>query len=323
MINRVRPTFAWQMCDETGKAYRGHRPRVHHHARLVRPAHDLGGDRSARQQAAGERAARHDDRRGAACSSAPSSGCCAATTRSSTSPRYVNEFRPRIAAIQDQLVKILPASMLGVVRVRQAELMEDGIPEAAGAARGQPRRHELGHGHHPHLAHRRRARRRRRRARLLRRRRALQSRPPAQRQTRTSPPRRRGRRPRWPTLVDDLFSYQSVARLARHQRDRRRQRADPVEPGSRSARASSSASTRPCTTSAPRRRSIWPCSPSPAAVAGARGVVAFLSARAAPHPNPLPAPGERGLVLRKYAHDPPEARAAQSPLPATAGRGLG
>ena len=21
MINRVRPTFAWQMCDETGKAY--------------------------------------------------------------------------------------------------------------------------------------------------------------------------------------------------------------------------------------------------------------------------------------------------------------
>src|SRR6188474_1235809 len=31
---------------------------------------------------------------------------------------------------------------------------------------------------------------------------------------------------------------------------------------------------------------------------------------------------EQGLVLRKCVHDPPEARAAQSPLPATAGRGF-
>jgi glutamate dehydrogenase len=42
----------------------------------------------------------------------------------------IAEFRPRIEAIQSHLVQVLPASMLGRVRVRQAELMEDGIPES-------------------------------------------------------------------------------------------------------------------------------------------------------------------------------------------------
>jgi glutamate dehydrogenase len=43
---------------------------------------------------------------------------------------YVSEFRPRIESIQKNLVQILPAEMLGRVRVRQAELLEDAIPES-------------------------------------------------------------------------------------------------------------------------------------------------------------------------------------------------
>jgi glutamate dehydrogenase len=42
----------------------------------------------------------------------------------------VNEFRPRIEAIQKGLEQILPSSLLSRVRVRQSELMEDGIPES-------------------------------------------------------------------------------------------------------------------------------------------------------------------------------------------------
>jgi glutamate dehydrogenase len=42
---------------------------------------------------------------------------------------YIGEFQPRVAAIESHLVQVLPATMLATVRVRQAELMEDGIPE--------------------------------------------------------------------------------------------------------------------------------------------------------------------------------------------------
>jgi len=40
-----------------------------------------------------------------------------------------NEFRPRIAAIHDQLDTILPPAAIANVRVREAELIEDGVPE--------------------------------------------------------------------------------------------------------------------------------------------------------------------------------------------------
>ncbi|HEX7152311.1 MAG TPA: NAD-glutamate dehydrogenase domain-containing protein, partial [Thermoanaerobaculia bacterium] len=52
------------------------------------------------------------------------------TTEKLDAAKYVAELRPRIAAMQEHLNDILPASVLGTVRVRQAELMEDGIPEA-------------------------------------------------------------------------------------------------------------------------------------------------------------------------------------------------
>ncbi|HEX9981660.1 MAG TPA: NAD-glutamate dehydrogenase [Thermoanaerobaculia bacterium] len=51
------------------------------------------------------------------------------TTEKLDVARYVSELRPRITTMQEHLVAILPASVLTSVRVRQAELMEDGIPE--------------------------------------------------------------------------------------------------------------------------------------------------------------------------------------------------
>jgi glutamate dehydrogenase len=43
---------------------------------------------------------------------------------------YVAEFEPRISAIQQRLDVILPAPLLAGLRVREAELVEDGIPAA-------------------------------------------------------------------------------------------------------------------------------------------------------------------------------------------------
>ena len=43
---------------------------------------------------------------------------------------YVNELRPRISAIQERLDTILPAALLQSLQVREAELVEDGIPPA-------------------------------------------------------------------------------------------------------------------------------------------------------------------------------------------------
>ena len=43
---------------------------------------------------------------------------------------YVDEFRPRIAAIAKRLDDVLPAPLLASLKVREAELMADGIPES-------------------------------------------------------------------------------------------------------------------------------------------------------------------------------------------------
>jgi len=42
----------------------------------------------------------------------------------------VDEFRPRIAAIADHLDEVLPQSLLGTMKVREAELEADGIPDS-------------------------------------------------------------------------------------------------------------------------------------------------------------------------------------------------
>jgi glutamate dehydrogenase len=128
MINRVRPTFAWQMCDETSKPPAD----IARAFIIMRDSFDLRTvwadiealDNKLPASAQTEMmisVARLLERAILCLLASPYETLDIAA--------HVNEFRPRITAIQDHLVQILPASLLANVRVRQAELMEDGIPE--------------------------------------------------------------------------------------------------------------------------------------------------------------------------------------------------
>jgi glutamate dehydrogenase len=129
MINRVRPTFAWQMQDETGKPYSD----IARAFIIMRDAFDLrtvwaeieGLDNKLPARVQVEMmiaVARLLER------------AIVWLLRSKYDKLDVaaaaGELRPRIAAIQNNLTTVLPAAMLGRVRVRQAELMEDQIPES-------------------------------------------------------------------------------------------------------------------------------------------------------------------------------------------------
>ncbi len=128
MINRVRPTFAWQMCDETNKSYSD----VARAFIIMRDSFDLRTVWSDIEAL--------DNKLPASVQLDMMVAVARLLERAILwllrsgyekldLAAYTNEFRPRIAAIQNHLTEILPSSMLGTVRVRQAELMEDGIPE--------------------------------------------------------------------------------------------------------------------------------------------------------------------------------------------------
>ena len=129
MINRVRPTFAWQMCDDTGRGASD----IARAFIIMRDAFDLRTVWSEIEAL--------DNKLPASVQTDMMISVARLLERAILwllrsdyekldIAAYVNEFRPRIAAIQDHLVQVLPASVLGSVRVRQAELMEDGIPES-------------------------------------------------------------------------------------------------------------------------------------------------------------------------------------------------
>ncbi|HEV7764428.1 MAG TPA: NAD-glutamate dehydrogenase domain-containing protein, partial [Thermoanaerobaculia bacterium] len=128
MINRVRPTFAWQMCDETSKGYAD----IARAFIIMRDSFDLRTIWADIEGLDNKLPARVQTDMMIAVASLLERAILW-LLRSGYDKldiaAYVSEFRPRIAAIQEQLGSVLPASMLGRVRVRQAELMEDGIPE--------------------------------------------------------------------------------------------------------------------------------------------------------------------------------------------------
>ena len=129
MINRVRPTFAWQMCEETSKPPAD----IARAFIIMRDAFDLRTVWSEIEAL--------DNKLPAAAQLDMMVAVARLLERAILwllrsgyekldIAAYVNEFRPRIQAIEGNLVQILPASLLANVRVRQAELMEDGIPES-------------------------------------------------------------------------------------------------------------------------------------------------------------------------------------------------
>jgi glutamate dehydrogenase len=128
MINRVRPTFAWQMCDDTSKGYAD----IARAFIIMRDSFDL--------RTIWAEIEALDNKLPAKVQLDMMVGVAGLLERAILwllrseytkldIAAYVSEFRPRIAAIQRQLVNVLPASMLSRVRVRQAELEADGIPE--------------------------------------------------------------------------------------------------------------------------------------------------------------------------------------------------
>ena len=128
MVNRVRPTFPWQMNDETGRPYAD----IARAFIIMRDSFDLRSIWAEIEAL--------DNRMPAAAQIDMMISVARLLERAmrwllaSSYDRLdiaavVNEFKPRIQAIESQLVQILPAEMLGRVRVRQSELMESGIPE--------------------------------------------------------------------------------------------------------------------------------------------------------------------------------------------------
>jgi glutamate dehydrogenase len=128
MINRVRPTFAWQTSDDTNKPPAD----IARSFIIMRDAFDL--------RTVWREIEALDNKLPAAVQTEMMIAVARLLERavlwllrsgyeSLDVAALTSEFKPRIEAIQNHLTEILPASMLGTVRVRQAELMEDGLPE--------------------------------------------------------------------------------------------------------------------------------------------------------------------------------------------------
>ncbi|HEX2836429.1 MAG TPA: NAD-glutamate dehydrogenase [Thermoanaerobaculia bacterium] len=128
MINRVRPTFAWQVCDDTSKPSAD----VARAFIIMRDSFDL--------RSIWDEIEALDNKLPATVQLDMMIAVARLLERAILwllrsnyekldIAAYVNEFRPRIEAIQKNLEQILPSTLLSRVTVRQAELTADGIPE--------------------------------------------------------------------------------------------------------------------------------------------------------------------------------------------------
>ena len=129
MINRVRPTFAWQMFDETGKGY----PDIARAFIIMRDSFDLRTIWAEIEALDNQFPARVQIDMMLAVAGLLERAILwllRSDYQKLDIAAKVNEFRPRIAAIQEQIGNVLPAPMLAQVRVRETELAVDGIPES-------------------------------------------------------------------------------------------------------------------------------------------------------------------------------------------------
>ena len=129
LVNRVRPSFVWQTCEEVGKGSSD----IARAFTIMRDSFDL--------RTVWAEIEALDNKIPAAAQLEMMTSVAHLLERAILwllgsgyekldVAAYTSEFRPRIAAMQEQLTSILPASMLTTVRVREAELTEDGIPES-------------------------------------------------------------------------------------------------------------------------------------------------------------------------------------------------
>jgi len=128
IINRVRPTFVWQMGEDTGKAA----AEVARAFTIIRESYDLrslwSGIESLDNQIAARTQTEMFLETGRLLERATQwllrSGYETLDTAAA-----VAEFRPCITAICDKLHDILPAPLLASVKARQGEMESEGVPE--------------------------------------------------------------------------------------------------------------------------------------------------------------------------------------------------
>ncbi len=128
IINRIRPTYVWQMTEETGKPTAD----IARAFTVIRESFDLralwseieGQDNVLPARVQTEmliEVGRLLER--------AMSWLLTSDYQTLDTARYVSEFRPAITAISDKLNDILPAALLGSLKARQGELEMDGVPE--------------------------------------------------------------------------------------------------------------------------------------------------------------------------------------------------
>jgi NAD-specific glutamate dehydrogenase len=129
IINRIRPTYVWQMTEETGKPTAD----VARAFTIIRESFDLRSLWSEIEAQDNVLPARVQIEMlievGRLLERAMSWLLVSGYERLDTAT-YVAEFRPAIAAISDKLNDILPAALLGGLKARQGELEMDGVPES-------------------------------------------------------------------------------------------------------------------------------------------------------------------------------------------------
>jgi len=128
IINRIRPTYVWQMSEETGKPTAD----IARAFTIIRESFDLRSLWSEIEAQDNVLPARVQiemlNEVGRLLERAISWLLTSDYTTLDTA-RYVGEFRPAITAISDRINDILPASLLGSLKARQGELEMDGVPE--------------------------------------------------------------------------------------------------------------------------------------------------------------------------------------------------
>ncbi|MGZ8867900.1 MAG: NAD-glutamate dehydrogenase domain-containing protein, partial [Thermoanaerobaculia bacterium] len=127
VINRLRPTFVWQMTEETGKPSSD----VARAFTIIRDTFDLRSVWTAIEHLDNKVPAALQTEMMISVSNLLERALrwvLRSEYQKLDIHAYVSEFKPRIAAIEGKLGEILPATVLEAVRAREAKLVESGIP---------------------------------------------------------------------------------------------------------------------------------------------------------------------------------------------------
>ncbi len=128
IINRIRPTYVWQMTEETGKPTAD----VARAFTIIRESFDLRSlwsDIEAQDNILPARVQIDMFIEVGRLLERAIHWLLISGYETLDTARYAGEFRPAIAAISDKLHDILPAALLGSLKARQGELEMDGVPE--------------------------------------------------------------------------------------------------------------------------------------------------------------------------------------------------